>query len=273
MIKKIAQKLYRYFHNKRINKVEVDLPIADLPKDLNGFKVVHLANIYFQNMTKDNVVLIQQLGDIQPDMIAITGNLIQDDCYNSQELIYFIQGLVNIAPIYIVCGYNEYHMSRVDGLAREIQKAGARFLMNDTYWHAIGKSGVLVMGIDDKTAHRGKDSLYVRRINVPQRYAFEVKVLLAYHSEWFMHSHPQEEYLPDVTFSSCDKKDHGKTVVRTFFGMGKSEDNRYEQGVYDHPILSDKLLVMTEGGIKTKRLRLRTQDKPQIIVAKFMNKQ
>lgn len=273
VFQKIKRKISRYFHNKRINKITIDLPIADLPKDLTDFTVVHLANLNFQEMTKDVTALIQQLEDINPNMIAITGNLIADERYNAQELIYFMQGLVNIAPTYVVCGYNEYHLPNVQTLRQDVQKTGAQFLMNQTVWHEVGRSGVLVMGIDDKTANQGHDSLYIRRIAVPSPYAFEVKMLLAYHSEWFMHVHPKLEYLPDVTFSSVGKEEHDKRVnIWSFLGLSKNIQEPYEQGVYDHPMVPDKLLVMTNGGVKTKRLRFRRQDKPQIIVAKCVNK-
>lgn len=258
-----------YLQNKRVQKTVYDLPIADLPKALEGFKIVQLSDIHFPNTTINVNHLIQQITTVKPDMIIITGNLIvAKEYYDRKELTYFIQGLVNVAPTYIVSGYHEYKMKELDKLRHDISEAGGIYLENETLWHAHGNAGLLVLGLDEKTAQQTKDSLYLRRISVPDEHVFDVKILLAHHPEWFLYYHTEEEKLPDVTFSGYAKGGHVRLAgVGGLFSENQGVLPQYTEGVFSHPILEDKLLVVSRGIGTSSKWAIRVNNKPEFVVA------
>lgn len=263
-----------YWQNRKVIKTEYELPVTDLPKDLEGFQIVQLSDIHFPNDVLDTNYLIKLVANAKPNMIVITGNLITaKEVYDRKELTYFIQGLVNIAPTYVVSGYHEYKMKRLDKLIADVREAGGIYLENDTVWHTCGQSGLLVMGLDEKTAQQTKDSLYLRRIHVPEENAFDVKILLAHHPEWFLYYHTEEEKLPDVTFSGYAKGGHVRLpVVGGVFSGNQGVMPQYTEGVFSHPIMQDKLLVISRGIGTPSKWAVRVNNKPEIVIATLTKK-
>lgn len=263
-----------YWQNRKVVKTDYKLPVTDLPKDLEGFKIVQLSDIHFPNDVLDTNYLIKLVANIKPDMIVITGNLITaKEVYNSKELTYFIQGLVNVAPTYVVSGYHEYKMRQLDKLRSDVREAGGIYLENETIWQKCGQSGILVMGLDEKTAKQTKDSLYLRRIQVPEEYAFDVKILLAHHPEWFLYYHTEEEKLPDVTFSGFAKSGQQRVpIVGSVFAGSQSVMPQYTEGVFSHPIMQEKLLVISRGIGTPTKWTVKVNNKPEIVVATLVKK-
>ncbi|MBS4750017.1 metallophosphoesterase [Granulicatella sp. zg-ZJ] len=263
-----------YWQNRKVVKTTYELPIFDLPKELEEFTIIQLSDIHFPNELLDTNHLTKQIAQQKPDIIIITGNLVTaKGNYDRKEMTYFIQGLVNIAPTYVVSGYHEYKMKHLDKLREDIAEAGGIYLENDTIWHRHKKSGVLIMGLDEKTAQQTKDSLYLRRIHVPEEHSYDVKILLAHHPEWFLFYHTEEEKLPDVTFSGYAKGGHVRLpVIGGLFSNNQGVLPNYTEGVYAHPILPDKLLVISRGIGTSKKIPLRVNNKPEMVVAKLIAK-
>lgn len=263
-----------YLQNKRVSKTVYELPISDLPVALEGFKIIQLSDIHFPNAILDVAHLIKQVNLVKPDMIVITGNVITAQAtYDRKELTYFMQGLVHIAPTYVVSGYHEYKMKNPEKFKQDVQEAGAIYLENDTVWHQHKNAGLLVMGLDEKTAQQTKDSLYLRRISVPDEYAFDVKILLAHHPEWFLYYHTEEEKLPDVTFSGYARGGHIRIPgVGGLFAESQGAMPQYTEGVFSHPILDDKLLVVSRGIGTPKKWAVRINNKPELVVVVLTKK-
>jgi hypothetical protein len=73
----------------------VDLPIAGLPRDLEGLRILHLTDFHLRNRRDDGYDdLVQRIAQKAPDLILFTGDFV-DDRYDYRDGLPHIKNLVN----------------------------------------------------------------------------------------------------------------------------------------------------------------------------------
>ncbi len=59
--------------------VELEVKIKDLPKELDGLKIVHLTDIHLVTVDKREDRALAKIDAIKPDIICLTGDYVEDD--------------------------------------------------------------------------------------------------------------------------------------------------------------------------------------------------
>lgn len=126
--------------------VEVDIPA--LPAAFDGLRIVHLSDLHGKEFGKDNEKLLQRVAELEPDLIAITGDLIDQE--SQLEMVPALaEGLSAIAPTYYVTGNHEWAVRRVNELKELLTQHGVRVLTNSyQVWEKDGAT-FAVAGVDD----------------------------------------------------------------------------------------------------------------------------
>ena len=101
-----------------------------IPKDFDGFKIVHISDLHNKMFGKEQSVLLKKISDLNPDIIVITGDLIDRRRFSLDSAMYFINGVVNIAPTYYVSGNHEVHSGRYNEIVTTLEKADV-FVMDN----------------------------------------------------------------------------------------------------------------------------------------------
>ena len=78
-----------------------------LPKAFDGFRIAQVSDLHNTELGKDNEKLLSMLSDAEPDMIAITGDMIDSRNTNVDRALAFAKEAVRIAPCYYVTGNHE----------------------------------------------------------------------------------------------------------------------------------------------------------------------
>lgn len=91
-----------------------------LPSAFDGYRIAHISDLHNTEIGDNNDKLISMLKDTKPDIIAITGDIIDSRNTNVDIALKFAERAVQIAPCYYVSGNHE---ARVSG-AYESLKAG-----------------------------------------------------------------------------------------------------------------------------------------------------
>lgn len=73
----------------------------------DGFKICHLSDLHNHEFGRDNARLLNVIAKENPDMIAITGDLIDSRHTDIEVSLEFVSKCVEIAPTYYVCGNHE----------------------------------------------------------------------------------------------------------------------------------------------------------------------
>ncbi len=79
----------------------------NLPEAFQGYKIAQVSDLHNAQMGKDNEKLIAMLKEAVPDMIAITGDMIDSGNTDVEVALQFAKEAVTIAPCYYVTGNHE----------------------------------------------------------------------------------------------------------------------------------------------------------------------
>ena len=104
-------------------------------------RIVQLTDLHNSVFGKDNEKLVQTVAGEDPDLILITGDLVDQNSASSETAVSLVRKLAAIAPVYISYGNHEAGFDRRYGadLAAEYEAAGAEVL--DFAWQEITVRG------------------------------------------------------------------------------------------------------------------------------------
>ena len=106
---------------------------AAVPESFDGFRIAQVSDLHSAEMGQGNSKLLELLRQAQPDIIALTGDLI--DCRNTDAgiALAFAAEAVKIAPCYFITGNHEviWDKALYDTLIEGLQAVGVTVLSNE----------------------------------------------------------------------------------------------------------------------------------------------
>lgn len=120
-----------------------------LPKSFDGFKIVHISDLHNAEIGENNKDLLDVIREAQPDIIAITGDLVDSRRTNIGVAIDFAEAAMKIAPCYYVTGNHEERISQFVELKQGLEAVGVVFLDDCTTKINKDNEFITVVGIND----------------------------------------------------------------------------------------------------------------------------
>jgi len=140
---------FSYFENNGIVISNYDIKSKTLPEAFNNFKIVQLSDLHSKDFYKDNNTLVAKIKSQKPDIIVITGDLVDRRKYNEEIAISFIDKIKPIAPIYYVNGNHEGWSGKFASLEKKLKESGVFVLRNESVFYEKGKEKIQILGVDD----------------------------------------------------------------------------------------------------------------------------
>ncbi len=159
-----------------------EIHLRRLPKGLDGLTIVQISDLHVGPTIRrqDVAALVQRCNDLKPDLIAITGDLVDGDVDHLSSQVAPLADLRAKFGVYFVTGNHEYY-SGVDQWLTELRRLGIRTLRNERVRIGQGENSFDLAGVDDWTAHQFGGG---HGANLPQavagRQAGDCLVLLAH---------------------------------------------------------------------------------------------
>ena len=122
---------------------------AKLPQSFDGYRIAHVSDLHNAEMGKDNEKLLTILRNADPDMIAITGDLIDSRSTNVEIALNFIREAVKIAPCYYVTGNHEARVNEYDELKSGMEAAGVIVLEDARTEISLEGKTITLIGVND----------------------------------------------------------------------------------------------------------------------------
>lgn len=139
--------IFLYLQNNLISVSEVNI---------SSFKILQISNLHNKKFGDNQDVLIQKVISINPDIIAITGDLIDSKSYDAEISMQVIRELVKEYPIYFVTGNHEKWSGKYNRLEKELKKYDVTVLRNEHVSIRKGEQAINLLGIDDPEFVTGK---------------------------------------------------------------------------------------------------------------------
>lgn len=134
--------------NSSAASTQVTVASGALPETFEGFKIAHVSDLHNAVFGRKNERLLSLIRAAEPDIIAITGDLIDSRHTDIDSALAFVEAAAEIAPVYYVTGNHESRLD-FDEIEPRLIAAGARVLRNEA--EDIGRGGerIRLAGIDD----------------------------------------------------------------------------------------------------------------------------
>ena len=144
-----------YDSNTRLVTTEYTLYYENLPDTFDGYRIVSLADIHATEHGENNIRLIDAVSAANPDIIAITGDLI--DRYQAGKPVErqleiaqdLVEQLVPIAPVYFITGNHEWDSGKIRPLLEMLKDSGVDVLQNQYRRLEIGGDSIILAGVED----------------------------------------------------------------------------------------------------------------------------
>jgi len=132
--------------------VEVDIPIKNLPREFDGFRLVQITDIHVSHTIKRRFVqtVVDQVNELKPDLIALTGDLVDGSVNQLREDVAPLADLSAPSGLYFITGNHEYY-SGVQQWVDETARLGFDVLLNEHRIIERGEARLLLAGVTDYT--------------------------------------------------------------------------------------------------------------------------
>ena len=120
-----------------------------LPHSFSGFRIAQVSDLHNAQMGDGNEKLLAMLREAKPDLIVITGDLVDSRHTDLAVALAFARKTVEIAPCYYVTGNHEARISEYDDLKAGLEYAGVDVLENERIELERSGETIILIGVDD----------------------------------------------------------------------------------------------------------------------------
>lgn len=140
---------YLVWQNNAIVVSSSDYCSSRIPAAYDDFKIVQISDLHNKTFGKGQSKLLGEVESLSPDIIVITGDLIDRRRFDLEAAMCFIDGAVKIAPTYYVSGNHEAWSRQWSEISRELIAAGVH-IMDDSA-DELTKDGetIQILGLSD----------------------------------------------------------------------------------------------------------------------------
>lgn len=130
-----------------VNEFEI---VSDrIPQGFDGFRIAQVSDLHNARFGEENAKLIEMLSQTEPDIIVLTGDLIDSRNTDVETALDFARQAVEIAPVYYVSGNHESRVTAYMDLKMGLGSAGVIVLENQKVEINRGQEHITLIGIDD----------------------------------------------------------------------------------------------------------------------------
>ena len=239
-----------------------------IPESFSGFRIAQVSDLHNAELGNGNENLLAMLSQSNPDMIVLTGDLIDSRHTNIEIALDFAGKAVQIAPVYYVTGNHEARIPEYVQLKMGLTDLGVAVLENQKVQITKDGESITLMGIQDpsfRTDYLFGDAESVSRqaITSLQNKSDGFTVLLSHRPELF------ELYVDagvDLVFSGHA---HGGQFRLPFVG-GLVAPNQGFFPKYDAGQFTEENTTMiVSRGVGNSIIPFRINNPPEIVVVEL----
>lgn len=250
-------------NNHRIQITKYVIQKHELPKSFNDFRITLLTDIHneaYCNTTK----FYNQVKVTKPDVIFISGDMIDSRRTDINEAIQVAQQLVKIAPTYYVNGNHEYRVSIYPEFEAKLKEIGVNVLRNQSVKFQKESESIELMGIDDPHFISKNNGYHAENVAVLQ----ELEKLKTDDSYTILLSHRPEFFETfvehKINLVLCGHTHGGQIRIPFVGGVIAPHQGffpKYDAGLF----VKENTVMIISKGLGRSSFPLRVNDSPEIV--------
>lgn len=262
--------IFCIYENNSIVITKSNFSSQKITSDFDGFTIAQISDLHNKLFGDDQAKILNKLKSISPDIIVITGDLIDRRKYNLDIAMTFISGAVKIAPVYYVSGNHEAWSGDFPLIKKSLVEAGVNVLDDIAVELTKGETSINIIGLSDpdfltsdyiEGTNTSKTIEQLKQWSVGKNF----KILLSHRTELFdLYS----ENSMDLVFTGHA---HGGQIRIPFIGGLVAPDQgifpKYSSGSYS----KDSTTMFVSRGLGNSIFPVRVFNRPEIVVVTLRN--
>ena len=273
----VAIILFCVWQNGHIAVTHIEYKNRLVPQALNGFTIAHVSDLHNRRFAGFPQHLADLVRAQSPDIIAVTGDLIDRKSTDIEAAMEFIRPATTIAPVYFVSGNHEPRSGQYEALLPRLAQAGVHVL--DDTSAVIEKNGqsFIIAGLRDPAFYNDSSGRTEEKILKERRQTLQclkalegllpvspALVLLLSHRPELFHMYADCGVSLVLTGHA-----HGGQVrlpgVGGLYAPGQGLFPKYTSGMHRR---GDTTMVVSRG-LGGRFVRLRAFNRPEVVVVKL----
>lgn len=257
--------LWTIWGNVTLGVTNITITSENLPAEFVNYRIAQVSDLHNAEFGKGNEKLLALLAEAKPDMIALTGDIIDSNHTDVEISLQFVEEAVKIAPCYYITGNHEAWISEsiYTEMEQQMLNMGVRVLHNNEA--IIEKNGaqISLIGMDDPTFARAYNRADISRESERIKELSSIDgftILLSHRPEYF------EQYVEADVDLVLSGHVHGGQfrlpIVGGLVGPNQGLFPEYDAGVFTE----DNTNMIVSRGIGNSVISVRFNNRPEIII-------
>ena len=141
--------IYTIWGNSALMVSTVNISSDRIPSAFSNFQIAQVSDLHNAEFGESNTELIELLSEHEPDIIVITGDLIDAGHTDIEIAFDFVKQAVQIAPVYFVTGNHEANFSHYDQFKTGLEASGVTVLEDEAIQLVHNNEMITLIGLSD----------------------------------------------------------------------------------------------------------------------------
>lgn len=254
--------VFLFIQNKWIVVSQYSVVNERIPEDFDGFRVVQVSDFHNAKFGKNNMILVKKIIKLKPDIIVITGDLIDSNDTDIPVAIELSKQLVQIAPTYYVTGNHENWLvqDNKQELLEKLVNSGVVNLKNEALDLKKNDSSICLIGLNDENLSDETLAKITKDLDQDS-----YKILLAHEPQHF------ERYEKSSVDLILSGHAHGGQfrfpIVGGLYAPDQGFQPKYSKGLYREGSSS----MIVSAGLGNSVIKVRLLNHPDLVCVDLSN--
>ena len=266
----LAIGIWILWSNTTLEVNEYEIVSDRIPQGFDGFRIAQISDLHNAEFGERNEKLIQLLSQTDPDIIVITGDLIDSRHTDIEIALDFARQAVKLAPVYYVSGNHESRVREYEDLKMGLAEAGVVILENQKVQITRERESITLMGIADPSFQEDylfgdSESVARQAIERQQNESDGYTILLSHRPELF------DLYVDtgmDLVFSGHA---HGGQFRLPFIGGLVAPNQGFFPKFDEGRFIEANTTMIVSRGVGNSIIPVRFNNRPEIVLVTLRN--
>ena len=256
--------LWVLYGNVSLQTTLYEIQIAEEYAALDDFTIVQISDLHNARFGKEQTRLLAAVAEQEPDIIAVTGDLIDSSHTNMDVAMAFMEQATEIAPVYYVTGNHEGWVGDAYGeLKVRLEEAGVYVLDNAMYSGQFEGLDLNIAGVSDPDMPGNNIVLTKQTIQTLMDETTDYTILLSHRPELF------DTYVSSGANLVLAGHYHGGQFRIPFIGgviaPGAGLFPEYAEGTFTE----NHTTMVVSRGLGNSVIPVRINNRPEVVVVKL----
>lgn len=195
-LRRVAETVFRLFGvlevvcypaNNTLETSRYEIASAKLPAAFDGYTIVQISDLHGKEFGKDNGKLLDAIEKEKPDLVVVTGDLVDERHFQLDKIRVFLERLVRLAPVFYATGNHEadFFDEYFNALMTVVRESGAGVLLDQESRVTRGGSGasIIIAGVRDPRFDEPYEELLDQKLARFSNATDEFRLLLSHRPE------------------------------------------------------------------------------------------